>query len=235
MDYRPLAGISAAAVLVMLGGFTARAEDDHGNGSRVCLEFTDLRMTLEQNATDGDTEVVLFAKGRDEGLKKLRIVRPDGRTVAEFRGNRRTIGLREFALESAEPPELERLLRSFPEGTYRFAGRTVEGECLRGSAFLSHVIAPETEILSPGEDETVPRDEAVVSWAAIPEAEVYLVEVKNEETENALLVAVPAPVTSFEVPASWLEPGVKHQVVVGVRTPSRNITNVESAFFTATE
>ncbi|MBA2594531.1 MAG: hypothetical protein M3495_17660 [Pseudomonadota bacterium] len=149
MDYRPLAGISAAAVLVLLGGFTARAEDDHGNGSRVCLEFTDLRMTLEQNATDGDTEVVLFAKGQDDGLKKLRIVRPDGRTVAELRGNRRTIGLREFALESAEPPELERVLRS--------------------------------------------------------------------------------------VPAGWLEPGVKQQVVVGVRTPSGNITNVESAFFTAAE
>lgn len=93
MDYRPLAGISAAAVLVLLGGFTARAEDDHGNGSRVCLE----------------------------------------------------------------------------------------------------------------------------------------------ETENALLVEVPAPMTSFEVPASWLEPGVKHQVVVGVRTPSGNITNVESAFFTTAE
>ena len=57
MDYRPLAGISAAAVLVLLGGFTARAEDD-GNRNRVCLEF---------NATDGDTEVVLFAKGQDEG------------------------------------------------------------------------------------------------------------------------------------------------------------------------
>lgn len=121
-----LAGISAAAVLVLLGGSTARAEDDHGNGSRVCLEFTDLRMTLEQNATDGDTEVVLFAKGQDDGLKKLRIVRPDGRTVAELRGNRRTIGLRELALESPEPPELERVLRSFPEGTYRFAGHTVE-------------------------------------------------------------------------------------------------------------
>ncbi|MGH8489156.1 MAG: hypothetical protein ACREXS_09920, partial [Gammaproteobacteria bacterium] len=160
MDYRRLAGISAAAVLVLLGGFTARAEDGHGNGSRVCLEFTDLRMTLEQNATDGDTEVVLFAKGQDDGLKKLRIVRPDGRTVAEFRANRRTVGLREFALESAEPPELERVLRSFPEGTYRFAGRTVEGDCLRGSAFLSHAIAPGTRILSPGEGETVPRDEA---------------------------------------------------------------------------
>lgn len=81
----------------------------------------------------------------------------------------------------------------------------------------------------------MPRDEVVVSWAAIPEAEVYLVEVKNEETEDALLVAVPASMTSFEVPASWIEPGVKQQVVVGVRSPSGNITNVESAFFTATE
>jgi hypothetical protein len=106
---------------------------------------------------------------------------------------------------------------------------------LRGSAFLSHTIAPETQILSPGENETVPRDEVVVSWAAIPEAEVYLVEVKNEDAENALLVEVPAPMTSFEVTRELARARGQHQVVVGVRTPSGNITNVESAFFTAAE
>ena len=75
----------------------------------------------------------------------------------------------------------------------------------------------------------------MVTWAAVPEATSYIVEVKNEETEEALLVEVPAELTFFHVPASWLEPDTEHQVAVGVVTESGNLTNVESAFFTGLE
>ena len=51
-------------------------------GAKDCLEFEELALTLEQNATDGDTEVVLFAKGGDEGLRRLTITAPDGRKLA---------------------------------------------------------------------------------------------------------------------------------------------------------
>ncbi len=74
---------------------------------RSCIEFSELRMTLEQNATDGDTEVVLFAQGGDVGLDRLEITAPDGRRVAKFDGDGRGIGIREFLLESAEPPDLD--------------------------------------------------------------------------------------------------------------------------------
>lgn len=225
-------------IIMILICFTTRPgvfakSNDMDNDEEVCMEFTELWMQLEQNATDGDTEVVLFAKGQDVGLNKFQIRRPDGQIVAKFKGDKKGIGIREFHLESAEPPELEKILNSFPEGLYQFLGYTVDGECLRGEAFLSHEIAPASKIITPEEDAILELDEVVVSWEEVPEAVVYIIEVKNEESENALLVQVPVPNTSFDVPMNWLEPDVEYQVAVGVRTATGNITNVESAFFTA--
>jgi len=62
--------------------------------------------------------------------------------------------------------------------------------------------------------------------------EHHLVGVTNEETESALLVEVPAPFTSFDASASWLDANTEHQVQVGVKTATGNLTNVETAFFT---
>jgi len=129
------------------------------------------------------------------------------------------------------------VLNSFPEGEYEFRGRTVEGDRLGGTAFLSHILAPETKILTPQEDEVVAldNDNVVVTWDAVPKAICYIVEIKNEETEKALLAEVSAGITSFHVSASWLDPETEHQVAVGVVTASGNLTNVESAFFSGTE
>ena len=75
----------------------------------------------------------------------------------------------------------------------------------------------------------------MVSWVAVPEAVSYVVEVVNEETENALLVSVPAGATSFNVPAAWLAPDTEHQVAVAVKTATGNLTSVEIVFFTGPE
>ena len=104
----------ATALLTLILGQT----DSTASAKRVCSEFEELAITLEQNATDGDAEVVLFAKGGDEGLKRLRIIAPDERIVANVQGDDQGVGLREFSLESAEPPDFGAVLGSFPEGTY---------------------------------------------------------------------------------------------------------------------
>jgi hypothetical protein len=44
-------------------------------------------LTLEQNATDGDAEVVISAKGQDEGFRRIVVTAPDGHRVAELRGD----------------------------------------------------------------------------------------------------------------------------------------------------
>ena len=217
-----------AITSALVGGVEARSGEQ-------CSEFSELSMVLEQNATDGDTEVVLFAKGQDDGLKQLTAKALDGRKIAIFRGDSRGIGIREFQLESAEPPELDLVLASFPEGVYSFQGKSVEGDCLSGTASLSHELAPQSQILTPKEDEVVALGEVIVTWVPAPEAVAYIIEVKNKETENALLVDVSAPDTSFDVPATWLEADAEHQIAVDVVTETGNVTNVESAFFTAAE
>jgi hypothetical protein len=196
-------------------------------------EFEELALTLEQNATDGDAEVVLFAQGGDEGLKRLIITDPRGRKSAKISGDGRGVGLREFLLESAEPPDQGAVLASFPEGEYEFTGRTVSGECLSGTASLSHTFAPATTLLTPDEDEVVPIDQVVLSWQAVPEAVRYVVELNNEDDGTELTFDVLAPTTSLAVPAAFLGAGSEYQFGIGVRTAEGNLTVVELTFFTA--
>ena len=197
-----------------------------------CQEFEELDMTLEQNATDGDTEVVFFAKTETDGLRRLQIIAPTGRRVASFEGDKRGIGLREFVLESAEPPDLDLVLGSFPEGTYSYLGRTVGGDCVVGEADLSHTLAPATTLLTPGEDEVVELDDLLLSWTAVAGAERYVVELNNEDTGSEFTFEVFPPTAALTIPAALLTPGSEYQFAVGVRMPGGNVTFVELAFFT---
>lgn len=204
---------------------------------RSCDEFSELRMTLEQNATDGDTEVVLFAQGGDVGLDRLEITAPDGRRVAKFDGDGRGIGIREFLLESAEPPDLDAVLGSFPEGEYSFTGKTVTGDCLKGSASLSHDIVPPTELLTPKEDEEVKINQLVLSWEPVDGVERYVVELNKEEDArlpgSEMTFEVFPPTTSVAIPAHFLQRGSEYQFAVGTKTANGNVTFVELTFFTA--
>lgn len=197
-----------------------------------CQAFEELHMTLEQNATDGDTEVVFFAKTETDGLRKLQINAPSGRRVAKFGGDKRGIGIREFLLESAEPPDLNLVLGSFPEGMYAFSGKTVGGDCVAGEADLSHTLAPATTLLTPAEDAVVPLGDLLLSWGAVAGAERYIVELNNENTGSEFTLEVFPPTASLTIPAALLAAGSEYQFAVGVKMPDGNVTFVELAFFT---
>jgi hypothetical protein len=197
------------------------------------LEFSELRMTLEQNATDGDTEVVLFAKGQDEGLKRLTIVAPDGRRIADFKGDHRGVGLREFHLESAEPPDLDAVLGSFPAGTYTVSGRTVGGDLIMGAVSFSHELAPTTTLLTPAEEQVLPIEQVVLSWSPVAGVERYIVELNNETTGSESTFEIFPPATSLAIPAQFLQRDSEYQFAVGVKMPTGNITFVETTFFVA--
>ena len=217
---------SAALVLLAAQASSAAKPDD-------CDEFEELSMILEQNATDGDTEVVIFAKGGDVGLAKLVVIAPDGSRAATIRGSGHGIGLREFALESAEPPDLDRVLGSFHEGDYTFQGRTVEGDCLRGSAPLSHEIAPEPILITPEEDEIVPVDQLVLSWEPIAGVERYVIGLNDETAGTEYTLQVLPPTTSLAIPATLLRSDSEYQFEVGATMPNGNVTFAELTFFTA--
>ena len=217
----------AVLALVTLMAQPAVAKDRHCTSYS---NFSDLSMRLEQNATDGDSEVVLFAKGQDDGLKRLLILGPNGQRIADFVGNKRGIGIREFNLESAEPRDLSAVLASFPEGNYSFLGRSVIGECLKGSTFLSHQVAPATVLLLPRQDQIVSIDQLVLNWQAVANAERYVVELNNENTGSRFTFEILPPTTSLAIPAHMLKSGSLYQYVVGVKTDQGNLTSVELSF-----
>ena len=91
---------------------------------------------------------------------------------------------------------LSKFKRRFPEGTYRFAGRTIEGKKQVGKGRLSHKIPNGPEILAPAEDSTVPDGDVDARWAPAPrpgiEIEGCRVIVERENPFRLYQVELPA-------------------------------------------
>lgn len=202
------------------------------NAQTSCLRFSETKAVLEQNLTDGDAEIVLFAKGQDEGLRRL-VIRPPANGAKVLLTTPNAIGVREFLFESAEPPDLPAVLAAFPAGRYRFIGTTVSGECIRGGATLSHASAPGTTLLTPTQDQVVPADQVVLSWSAVPEAVRYVVELNNEDTDAEYALDIYPPTTSIAIPAALVAPGTEYMFGVATETVTGNIAAVELTFTTA--
>jgi hypothetical protein len=197
-------------------------------------EFENAEIRVEQNATDGDTEVVIFAKGGDDGFKHFRVRSPDRRTVvATFSLDRTVRGQRELLFESPEPPG-EAILAAYPEGRYSFDGVTHAGERFAGTARLSHQLPPATVILSPADGASIPSGPLLIQWSAAPGAAQILLELENESAvpEQVLTFNLPADATSFEVPAVLMTAGASYQLSIGTVAGNGNRVFVEVGFET---
>lgn len=199
--------------------------------------FSEADIILEQNFTDGDVEVVIFAKGGDIGMKRFWLFAPDGKLVYRFRtpednGN---IGAREIVVESPEPADTSIVLDAYPEGSYTFVAKTFDNEWLLSQAELVHDIPVPVSITFPLADSELSRFDFDVFWESPGDAEKFIVELVNEETETELLVDVSSGNNSFRAPEEWIAPGVEYQVSVGVVNQFGNITFVEQTVYTAIE
>jgi len=102
------------------------------------------RVYFEYNSSANDLGLHVSLDGED--WKELEIVNPNGLTIFEVEGHGpyADLGMTELFFEGAEPNlddvALEELLGMFPEGTYRFSGRTVEGDPISGTGKLTHAI-----------------------------------------------------------------------------------------------
>jgi hypothetical protein len=193
-------------------------------------------MFVEQNATDGDTEVVISGVAGDEGLKLLRIKSPDGRRIATLLSpDLSVMGLREFHFESPEPPG-EAILAAYPEGRYVLYGESVSGATFRSVLNLSHTLPAPVTILHPADEAELPAGEPlVIRWSAVPGIAEYVLEFENEteEREQALTINLAPGVTSYRIPGNLLPPGGEYQI--GIHTIARgsgNVVAVESTFTT---
>lgn len=156
---RVLTGLLAAVALI-----AASVPPDAWAGKK---RLAVSRVYFEFNSTANDLGVHVFLDGED--WKELEIVNPEGRTVFEVEGQGpyASLGMTELFFEGAEPNladvPLAELLDMFPEGAYRFSGRSVDGRAITGTGQLTHAIPAGpavSAVLGPG-------DALVIGWSAV--------------------------------------------------------------------
>jgi len=225
--------LAGATLLVGVYGFAAGADKESGSS----VPFAAASVRLEQNVTDGDSEVVFEIRGGTEGLAKLTVVSPDGRTVIDFTAPDAStlLGMRQFRFETPEPRDLKSLTSAYPAGVYSFAGATAAGERLQGKATLSHTLPATVSFLRPKADaRVVGAKNLKVAWTPVKNAAAYMIKIEQSKSTLGvnLTSTMPGSVTTFAVPDGFLRPGTEYQLAIGTVSHSGNISFVETTFTT---
>jgi hypothetical protein len=221
----------AAAALLFVSAALALAQENQSSGSR---PFGEAAIYFEQNATDGDVEVVIEATGGKTGLAALRVVAPDGRAVVDLKAPDSKLGLRQFRFESPEPKDEGQVQADLPEGEYSFSGTTVTGVRLRGTATLSHKLPDTASFIEPAADaEDVPVKGLRVTWRPVKGLAAYIVVVEQEETGLEITARLPPSATSFAVPDGFLAPDTEYKLAIGTVSADGNLSFVEIGCTTA--
>jgi hypothetical protein len=188
------------------------------------LEFSQASIILEHNAVDHDAEIVAVVKGGDEGLVKLKIFAPDGKSILDVSTEEMIVGLREFSIESAEP-DMANVIHSYPEGLYSIQGITVSGKKLRASVKFSHQL--------PGLPKLQLNKKAgQITWSPVSGATKYMVELEREIEDKDIMklrIELPPTIRSFSIPKAFLVPG-DYQIGILTYGVNGNITVVEEEF-----
>jgi Fibronectin type III domain len=232
-----LAGIAAVAGIA--AAQANRSPDATQAAKAKPLRLEEATMIIEFNATDRDAGLQVFLDG--EPWTRMAVSGPGGRRILDVdaEGKLNRFGLTELFSESNEPELSELPLRKFkkrfPEGTYRFAGKTIEGRKLVAKAKFSHDIPDGPELTSPAAGSTVPEDDVVASWNPVPDAggiEIvgYRAIVEREDPLRVFNADLPASVTSVTIPAEFLEPGNQYKLEVQAIEKSGNQTISEHGF-----
>jgi hypothetical protein len=220
--------------LWVVGLLCLAANDVRGQaGAAEELEAASVR--FEQNATDGDVEVVFEITGPDEGLTKLNVVAPDGRTVVDFKSpDSAQYGIREFLFESPEPKDIESLKAAYPEGKYTIDGANASGKKFHGSVSLNHQLPETTSFVFPQpRAEDVPVDNLEITWTPVEGAIGYVIELEQARLDLKVIVEQSASAARFAVPNGLLVPGMKYKLGIGTVSEGGNVSFVETSFTTA--
>lgn len=227
-----IATVGGSALALGLLIVAPRLGAEPSDGSK---PFPVAKVRFEQNATDADVEVVFDVTGRSDGLAKLTVVSPDGRTVVDFEApDASTLGIRQFIFESPEPSDVAGLKAAYPEGVYEFTGETASGAKLRGKATLSHELPATTSFVVPTANARgVPINDLQVSWAPVEGVVGYIVEIEQDELNVNITAKLPPTEVRFVVPHGFLRPGAEYQLGIGTVSGNGNISYIETSFATA--
>lgn len=214
------------------------------------IQLSEARIIIEINSTDGDAGIQIFLDG--EGWDSMNVFDPDGNEILDItaEGSVGIQGITELFFESAEPSfeeqPLEDLLALFPEGNYRFEGRTTEGEILKGIAKLTHNLPDGPVIVSPAEGAVLdPEMPVLIDWnpvtapfpgtgASTIQIVGYQVIVAREMPKPLLVFSVhlPADTTEVTVSPEFIQAKAEYKVEVLAIEASGNQTITESFFET---
>jgi hypothetical protein len=216
---------------LLLAGATLLVTPDAGP----VAPFAVATIHFEQNATDGDFEAVVEAKGGDEGLARLAVVAPDGRTIIDVTApTATTLGVRQLRFESPEPGDLASLTAAYPEGVYTFTGTTAAGARHQGTATLRHALPATAAFLRPAaRARGVSVNDLMVTWTSVRNATAYIVTIEQAELDVSITARLPGTVDRFAVPDGFLRAGTAYQLGIGTVTGGGNISFVETTFTTA--
>ncbi len=231
--------IGMTGLLSLLSIVTAGAESGSASKPSKTVRLDEATMIVEVNATDGDAGLQIFLDG--EPWRRMTITAPTGQRIVAVntRTRLRNYGLTELFTESSEPTfdefPLNRFKRLFPEGRYRLAGTTIEGDRLVGRARLSHDIPDGPQIMSPANGATLPSGSVVASWNPVAESQGinivgYRAIVERESPLRVYSADLPASVTSLTIPDEFLEPGTEYKLEVQAIEASGNQTLTEITF-----
>lgn len=253
----PVFLIPVMALLIL----TASASEGWAKKRKSELPFEISKLIIEFNSTAnegiGDVGVQVLLDG--EPWQSLKIESPDGRTILQIRASEslRKQGLTELFFESSEPAldevPLAEILARFPEGTYEFAGKTIEGQEIAGKATFTHVIPAGPVIVSPLQGAVVDPKNLVISWEAVTKKiegsgagdlvivayEVIVERTDNDQLGDALrtfdikLPATSDQIQSVTVPPQFLEPGIEYKFEVLAINKGGNQTITEGGPFVA--
>jgi hypothetical protein len=209
------------------------------------VPFEAARLIIEFNSTDEDIGVQFFLDV--DTWKTVRILNPRGQKIFDASASANLLrqgGGTELFLESNEPTldelSIEEFFELWPEGTYRFTGRTPDGEKLVGAAEFTHDIPAGPEIVMPqlpandecAENVPIP---VVIAWNEVTtsiEGEPLDV-VRYEVIVGEDIFDVHLEGTMVTVPAELLEPGTEYEFEVLAIAAGGNQTITETCFVTA--
>lgn len=219
----------------MLALCSACVVPGQGSGKSERMPFETVGVHLEQNVTDEDVEAVFEVSGASEGLVKLVVVSPDGRTVIDFAApDPSTLGIRSFHLESPEPGDPEALKAAYPEGVYRFTGTDAAGVELEGRSTLHHRLPTAASVIQPVLGVVdLGSGNVEIAWTPVGDAAAYIVEISQDDLDMNLEVRLPASAARFEVPGGMLARGVDYDLSIATVSPEGNVTVFETTFTTA--
>ncbi len=226
-------GRTFAGVILCLG-FHGLVWAQGGKADPAAASFAVATVHFEQNVVDEDAEVVVEAMGED-GLAKLTVRTPDGRTVIDFSApGASTLGMRQFRFESPEPKDIKALKSAYPAGIYTFDGVTASGKKLRSTATLTHQLPAAVSLLRPfTKDQRVTVSNLSIDWKPAKGLAAYVVVIEQPDMDVSITAKLPGSAHGFKVPDGFLKPGTAYQLGIGTVTGEGNSSFVETMFTTA--